>query len=146
MWHIPCCNLLLIRLNRDMRNSLSSGDPPLFKLLLQIPSHPLSIPPRFPRAPGLWFPHGLCVLCQCPQPSGSAMPTAGAKVRPFQWSLDQRDCLPCPEIIPLFKNSRYVVDSWSAGAFWGHLDACLVPHWVCYLCLCLPVEPSTSPY
>lgn len=37
MWYIPSCNLLLIRLNRDMRNSLSSGDLPLFKLLLHLP-------------------------------------------------------------------------------------------------------------
>lgn len=49
MWHIPCCNLLLIWLNRDMRNCLSSGDLPLFKLLLHLPSHPLYIPSRFPQ-------------------------------------------------------------------------------------------------
>lgn len=83
MWHIPCCNLLLIRLNRDMRNSLSSGELPLFKPLLHLPSHPLCVPSRFPHA--LEFSLGLiCVLCQCPQPSGGAMLTAELEVRPFQ--------------------------------------------------------------
>lgn len=83
MWHIPCCNLLLIWLNRDMRNSLSSGDLPLFKPLLHLPSHPLCVPSRFPHAPE--FSLGLiCVLCQCPQPSGGAMLTAELEVRPFQ--------------------------------------------------------------
>lgn len=82
MWHIPCCNLLLIWLNRDMRNSLSCGDLPLFKLLLDLPSHPLCIPSRFPHAPELWFSPGLlCVLCQCPHPSGAAMLTVGLEVR-----------------------------------------------------------------
>lgn len=81
MWHIPCCNLLLIWLNRDMRNSLSSGDLPLFRLLLHLPSHPLYIPSKFPHAPELWFSHGLlCVLCQRPQPSGGAILTAGLEV------------------------------------------------------------------
>lgn len=126
-FYIPYCNLLLVLLNRDMKNSLSCSDLTLYSLLLHLPSVSSSLPQasyipwRFPHAP-----------------------------RFLVLSKDRQTCRIAshvPEVMLLFKNSYDITESRSAWDLWEYPDTFLVAiqSSTCVTsCSCLPVEPCTS--